>query len=304
MRRRPRPAQRGPPAPARRTSRRHRSPRHHLRRPRRADQRRPAAGRARSASCSTSSTRTARVGDGSARGPGLVHHPLQPFDPRNFAPDALVAGQTWSFDAVALDGARAAVAGPAHEGSVPARAAGARRQLAGGARRPRPLRPAPGQGLPAPAPRGLGQRRWTTSRPTRCPSPSTASSGGAWAIGSSNCASPDPTRTHASTPKSHGAVCRRGRSVTSSSTACCRSSTTSSRGRHGRGRRRRATAESVEVERRPRRRPRRSSAPCRASSGRVVRVATFSRVAPKHRLAAWVRLLALTVAHPDDRSPP
>ncbi len=43
----------------------------------------------------------------------VVHHPLQPFDPRNFAPDALVAGQPWSFDAVALDGARAAVAGPA-----------------------------------------------------------------------------------------------------------------------------------------------------------------------------------------------
>ena len=38
----------------------------------------------------------------------IVHHPLQPFDPRNFTPGALVAGSTWSFDTVNLDGARAA----------------------------------------------------------------------------------------------------------------------------------------------------------------------------------------------------
>jgi exodeoxyribonuclease V gamma subunit len=35
--------------------------------------------------------------------------------------------------------------------------------------------------------------------------------------------------------------------------------------------------------------------------GDVLRVVTFSRVAPKHRLAAWVRLLALTAAHPGRR---
>ena len=35
-------------------------------------------------------------------------HPLQPFDPRNYVPGALVAGRPWSFDTVHLDGARAA----------------------------------------------------------------------------------------------------------------------------------------------------------------------------------------------------
>jgi exodeoxyribonuclease V gamma subunit len=37
----------------------------------------------------------------------LVEHPLQPFDRRNFQPGALVRERTWSFDRVALDGARA-----------------------------------------------------------------------------------------------------------------------------------------------------------------------------------------------------
>jgi exodeoxyribonuclease V gamma subunit len=36
-----------------------------------------------------------------------VAHPLQPFDPRNFAPGAIVPGRRWSFDQVALGGARA-----------------------------------------------------------------------------------------------------------------------------------------------------------------------------------------------------
>jgi exodeoxyribonuclease V gamma subunit len=40
-----------------------------------------------------------------------VRHPLQPFDPRNVTPGALVAGATFSFDSAAAAGARAA-AGP------------------------------------------------------------------------------------------------------------------------------------------------------------------------------------------------
>ncbi|HWB71633.1 MAG TPA: exodeoxyribonuclease V subunit gamma [Egibacteraceae bacterium] len=38
----------------------------------------------------------------------VVHHPLQPFDARNFTAGALVRDRPWSFDAVALGGARAA----------------------------------------------------------------------------------------------------------------------------------------------------------------------------------------------------
>jgi exodeoxyribonuclease V gamma subunit len=37
----------------------------------------------------------------------VVHHPLQPFDPRNFTIGQLVPEQAWSFDPVALEGARA-----------------------------------------------------------------------------------------------------------------------------------------------------------------------------------------------------
>jgi len=37
----------------------------------------------------------------------VIHHPLQPFDPRNFTPGRLVAGRPWGFDPQALAGARA-----------------------------------------------------------------------------------------------------------------------------------------------------------------------------------------------------
>jgi exodeoxyribonuclease V gamma subunit len=39
----------------------------------------------------------------------IIQHPLQPFDPRNFTAGALVRGRTWSFDPMTLDGARALV---------------------------------------------------------------------------------------------------------------------------------------------------------------------------------------------------
>ncbi|MEO7556931.1 MAG: exodeoxyribonuclease V subunit gamma, partial [Acidimicrobiales bacterium] len=53
--------------------------------------------------------RTVRI-DGStapARDRIVVHHPLQPFDGRNFTPGRLVADSPWSFDGVTLEGARA-----------------------------------------------------------------------------------------------------------------------------------------------------------------------------------------------------
>jgi exodeoxyribonuclease V gamma subunit len=60
--------------------------------------------------------RTVRV-DGSdrARDAVVTHHPLQPFDPRNYLPGALVAGQPWRFDRTNLAGARALQLVP-HEG--------------------------------------------------------------------------------------------------------------------------------------------------------------------------------------------
>src|SRR4051812_25030545 len=50
---------------------------------------------------------TARAEHGDARAQVVVRHPLQPFDPRNFTPGALVPVRAWSFDRVTLDGARA-----------------------------------------------------------------------------------------------------------------------------------------------------------------------------------------------------
>jgi exodeoxyribonuclease V gamma subunit len=47
------------------------------------------------------------VEGGEARERVVVRHPLQPFDPRNFQDGALVPATTWSFDAVTLAGARA-----------------------------------------------------------------------------------------------------------------------------------------------------------------------------------------------------
>lgn len=52
---------------------------------------------------------TVRAPDGPAHERVVVRHPLQPFDPRNFTPGALAREQPWSFDAVTLDGARALV---------------------------------------------------------------------------------------------------------------------------------------------------------------------------------------------------
>jgi len=54
--------------------------------------------------------RTVSVPTGRPRDAVLTRHPLQPFDPRNFTAGALMAGEPFSFDAVTLAGARALVA--------------------------------------------------------------------------------------------------------------------------------------------------------------------------------------------------
>ncbi len=53
---------------------------------------------------------TVRGADGAVRDQVLIRHPLQAFDPRNFTSDALVPGAPWSFDAVTLRGAEATLA--------------------------------------------------------------------------------------------------------------------------------------------------------------------------------------------------
>jgi exodeoxyribonuclease V gamma subunit len=51
--------------------------------------------------------RTVSRDAGLAREQVVIHHPLQPFDPRNFTPGRLVPGRPWGFDPQALAGARA-----------------------------------------------------------------------------------------------------------------------------------------------------------------------------------------------------
>ncbi len=55
--------------------------------------------------------RTVRFDRGPAREQVLIHHPLQPFDPRNFTPGQLIPGGPWGFDRQALAGA-VALEGP------------------------------------------------------------------------------------------------------------------------------------------------------------------------------------------------
>jgi exodeoxyribonuclease V gamma subunit len=54
---------------------------------------------------------TVRTPGASARDRIVIRHPLQPFDPRNFSAGALARGRRWSFDPVTLEGA-VALAGP------------------------------------------------------------------------------------------------------------------------------------------------------------------------------------------------
>jgi exodeoxyribonuclease V gamma subunit len=51
-----------------------------------------------------------RTAGRAARAQVVVQHPLQPFDPRNFTVGRLVPGRPWSFDRVTLEGARALAA--------------------------------------------------------------------------------------------------------------------------------------------------------------------------------------------------
>jgi exodeoxyribonuclease V gamma subunit len=52
---------------------------------------------------------TVAVRDGKARDAVRLDHALQPFDPQNYEPGALISAQSWSFDALHLAGAQAAL---------------------------------------------------------------------------------------------------------------------------------------------------------------------------------------------------
>ena len=56
----------------------------------------------------------------------MIRHPLQPFDPRNFIAGRIAGPRPWSFDPVALDGARALAGAALGPPAVPGWAAVAR----------------------------------------------------------------------------------------------------------------------------------------------------------------------------------
>ena len=297
-RRRPRPAHRGPPAPARR-----------------ADGRRPTASssptpattsartprarpRCRSASCSTWSTRTVRA-DGrhaAARRTVVVRHPLQPFDPRNFTAGALVGRR-----AVELRPRRRST-GPRPLGATARRRrrSSPRRSAAADAgrraRRPRPLRRAPGAGLPAPAARHRrrrlrrGDRRRAAGRAGR---PRAVGVGQRLldarlaGVDAGRAIAAEMARGHLPPGRRSATGARRGASDGRAIVA------EAARRRRPRGR-----ATSVDVRRRAGRRP--ALRHGRRGARRRVRLDhVLEASAPKHRLAAWVRLLALSAARPE-----
>ena len=240
--------------------------------------------------------RTVRTEDGApARDRVLVRHPLQPFDPRNFAAAALVPPGPWGFDRTMLDGAEALAgerAAPVPFLAGPLPPLERRRDRDRG---PRALRAAPGAVIPAPPARRHrrrllgGDRRRAARRARR-----------ARALGRRRPASSRPAwraRTRrgavAGRDRAGDAPARRARQAGDRARAAGRRRDR----RAGAAARARATRARVDV-RIALGDGRSLSGTVPDVAGDVLRTVSFSRVNPRQRIAAWVRLLALTAAHP------
>ena len=176
--RRPRPARRAAPDPARSGARGAGPPRHHPHRPQHPHQPGGARSRSRSPSCATRSPpRSPATRDDTFTTAIETVHPHQPFDARCFEPGALRAGP-WSFDATALDGAQARRRRGRRGAAVPRRAARrAGRPGAGDhARRAAVLPQPPGEVLLRPPARRSTSPARKAGCPTTCRSRSPGSS--------------------------------------------------------------------------------------------------------------------------------
>ena len=237
--------------------------------------------------------RTRRAGR--ARDRVLVQHPLQPFDPRNFTRGELVPERPWGFDRVTLQGARALGAPRTAAAAVPRRPAARGQHAAGRARRPRPIRRTPCSGIPAPAARdharrlhrGGRRRADGRARPPR-------------AVGRRHAAAGGPARRRGDGRVRGGRGRARAAPAGPARRAGDRAAAPDRRGA------RRATRCGSARARRARPTCKVALGDGRILSGTVpgihgdlLRVVQYSRVAPKHRIALWVRWLALTAAYPD-----
>ena len=241
--------------------------------------------------------RTVRTDEGPARERVEVRHPLQPFDPKNFTVGELVPERAWSFDPVTLNGARALTTERAPTARLPRRPAAGGDGAARGARGPRALRRASHPRVPQTAARH--QRRGLLRRGRRR------------AAGRARCAGALGRRAAAARRGARGREHRGVRRRRDRARDAAPGPTRQPRDRQGRAR-------SSRTSRRPRTRS--SSAGAEPASvdvkvaledgrtlsgtvpgvyGDVLRTVTYSRVNARHRLAAYVRWLALTAAHPE-----
>jgi exodeoxyribonuclease V gamma subunit len=247
--------------------------------------------------------RTDEAGADGARLPArervLVRHPLQPFDPRNFTPGALLPGGPWSFDPVAMDGARALI-GPR---------AGPRPFLAG------PLAPAPDDAVEVerlvrfaqhPARAFLRRRLGVTlvegADDAEDALPVELDALERWGVGDrllrARLAGADPEAAVAA-ERARGLLPPGALAgpVLEGATAMVDRLAAAALDLGGSGD---ATSVEVDVRLRMRGGERRLVGSVPELRGGLLRTATYSRVGPKHRLAAWVRLLAVAVARPGE----
>ncbi len=240
--------------------------------------------------------RTVRVeGGGEAGERVVVRHPLQPFDPRNFAPGRVVRTRPWSFDRVALEGARAIV-GP-RVGSEPflrvplADKAGSVVELDGLVKfAERPVRAFLRQRL------GISVAEYDEDVADALPVELDGL--GTWAVGQrlvdgllagaelEACIAAEVARGTLPPGELSQGVIKRVRPTVQAIAAAATSrllvagepTSVEVNALIADGRFLRGTAPGVR--------------------GEILSSVTYSRVSPRHRLAAWVRLLALTASHP------
>ena len=208
---RPRSTHRGPPDAARRADGRHGPADRHLHRQRRAHERPPPARRARRRAARRRRPHGAGRRAGRRAAQVEVRHPLQPFDPRNFAPGELVRGRSV--------GLRPGDAGRRPRARLPARAAAAVPRGAA-ARAGRSRWWSSTSWCASPSARcarscaggwGCGCRSWAARSTTRCRSSSSRWPRRAPASACSRRAWPARASTPRSPPSARAASCRPGR---------------------------------------------------------------------------------------------